>query len=152
MRSRSQPSPWGPPGPLASGQRVSWGPRDRLRAVSCRAPEPSPGPPTGWAQALKQPRTSPPSPPPGPNGSSSLQGSQSVEASATGLHGHCYQGNSFNQLQSLHSSFKNWSSLDQLSIPRRWPEVRVKLQRHCTSLLQIHLCSWAIVLKKGQLL
>ena len=37
VRGRWRPSPWGPP-----GRRVSWGPRDRLKAVSHRAPEPSP--------------------------------------------------------------------------------------------------------------
>ena len=35
-------------------------------------------------------------------------------------------------------SFKSWSSLNQLS-PRKWPEVRVKLQGHCTS---EYLCGW----------
>ena len=50
--------------------------------------------------------------------------------------------NSFKQRQSLCSSFKNWSSLGQQATPRRWPEVRVKLQGHCTPFLQVPLCSW----------
>ena len=44
-------------------------------------------------------------------------------------------------------SFKSWSSLDQLS-PRKWPEVRVKLQGHCMSLLQVHLCGWCYSLRR----
>ena len=114
--------------------RVSWGgPGDRLRAVSPRAPGPSPQPPTGRAQALRQQRTPPPSPPSRLHGGGRLRGSQSLEASATGVYGHSHEGNSFNQLQFLRSSFKPWSSLDQLSTARRWPEVRVKSQGHCTS-------------------
>ena len=42
-----------------AGWQVSWGPGDRLRAVSCRSLEPLPRPPTGWAQALKQQNLSP---------------------------------------------------------------------------------------------
>ena len=47
--------------------------------------------------------------------------------------GICHSGNSFNQLQSLCSSFRNWSSLDRLSILRKWPEVRNNLHRHGAS-------------------
>ena len=49
----------------------------------------------------------------------------------------------FIQLQAFHSnSFKNRYSLDWLFTPRRWPEVRVKLKGHFTSLLQVQLCGW----------
>ena len=78
----------GPSRPSGLGwAREPWG---RLSAVSRRAPEPSPQPPTGRAQALKQQRTSPPSPPPRPNGGVCLRGSWSVEASAAGVYGHCH--------------------------------------------------------------
>ena len=48
---------------------------------------------------------------------------------------------------SLQSSFQTWPSTDQSPTPRRWPEVTVKLQGHCTALLKVHL----YVLKGGQL-
>ena len=38
--------------------------------------------------------------------------------------------------------FQTLVQLDQLSTPRRWPEAGVKLQEHCTPLLQVHLCGW----------
>ena len=92
------------------GWWVSWGLGDRLRAMSRRAPEPSPRLPAGRAQALRQQRASPPSPPLPPNGGGCLHGWQPTEASATGVDGHCHPGNRFSQLQSLCSSFKNWPS------------------------------------------
>ena len=53
VRDRSQPSSWGPPAHQASGCG------NRPGAVSCRAPEPSPRPPAGPAQALRWRWTSP---------------------------------------------------------------------------------------------
>ena len=58
--------------------RWAGGPGEKLRAMSFKAPEPSPRPPTGEAQALKQQQTSPQSPPFRPNGGGSLHGLQSV--------------------------------------------------------------------------
>lgn len=128
VRGGWQPSPQDPPGPLA------WGPVGELgvpgQAEGCvlggsRAPGPA---------ALG---TSPLS-----NGGGGLHRSESVEASATGVCGHCHSGTSFSQLQSLPSSFKTGNSIDQLSIPNKWLEVRVKLQGPCTWLLQVRLCGW----------
>lgn len=90
VRGGSQPSPWDSTASPASGLAGELGARDRLRAVSYRAPELSPRLPTGGAQALKHQRTSLPSPPPRPNGGSSLHGSQSRESSATEIYGHCH--------------------------------------------------------------
>ena len=45
----------------------------------------------------------------------------------------------FNQLPSRRANFKTWSSLGQLSTPKRWPEVRVRWQGHGVSLLQVPL-------------
>ena len=49
-----QPAPWDPTGPPASGPAGELWAGDRLRAVSCRAPEPSSQPPASRAQALRQ--------------------------------------------------------------------------------------------------
>ena len=141
MRGGSQLSPWDSTASPASGLVGALGARDRLRAGSYRTPELSPWLPAGGAQGLK-PSEPLPSSPPRPNGGSSLHRSQSRESSATGIYEHCHSGNSFHQLQSLCSSFKTWYSLNGFSTPRRWPEVRVKLQGHCMSLLQVHLCGW----------
>ena len=77
---------WASPQTLGS-QAGGWagGPRDRLRAVSHWAPEPSPWPSTGRAQALKQQWTSALSLPPRPNGGGSLHGSRSEEPGLDGL-------------------------------------------------------------------
>ena len=67
------------PGPSPSpslGRRI---PGNRLGSVSYRAPPPSPRPPTGRAQALRQRWTSPPSLSLRLHDSSSPPGSQSVE-------------------------------------------------------------------------
>ena len=45
VRGRCWPSPTGPPAYPVLGRCVSWWPRNRLRAVSYGAPEPSPSPP-----------------------------------------------------------------------------------------------------------
>ena len=126
-------SPHNPPGPLAWGPLGELGvPGQALGCVLCSSRAPGPA-------ALG---TSPPSLPPRSNGGGGLQRSESVEASATGVCGHCHSGTSFSQLQSLPSGFKTRSSIDQLSIPSKWPEVRVKFQGPCTWLLQVHLCGW----------
>ena len=64
VRGRFRPSPTPPPhssppdlGPVGE----LGGSRNKLGAVSCMAPESSPGPPTGWIEALRRWRTSPPS-------------------------------------------------------------------------------------------
>ena len=70
----SSPGPSSSPCPGSLGPEwVSWGaPGNSLGAVSCRAPEPSPGPPTGLAQALRSWWTSPQSLSLRPNGSCQL--------------------------------------------------------------------------------
>ena len=65
-------------GPPHSGCPGELGLGDRLRAVSCRAPEASHGCPFGQSQALRQQQPSPPCLPLGPNCGGSLSGSQSV--------------------------------------------------------------------------
>ena len=52
VRGRSGPSPWGPPAHLA----LAGTPENRLGAVSCMAPEPSPRPPTSlWGKQWTSP-------------------------------------------------------------------------------------------------
>ena len=127
---------------------VSWGTGDRLRAMSRRDPDPSPRPPAGGAQALKQQGTSPhprlrdPMAVPVVCLGCCPRRPQRLEYVDTGIKV-C-----FNQLPSRRSNFKTWSSLDQLYTPKRWPEVRDKCQGHCISFFQVHLCGWA-VLKEG---
>ena len=118
---------------------VSWGTGDRLRAMSRRDPDPSPRPPAGGAQALKQQGTSPhprlrdPMAVPVVCLGCCPRRPQRLEYVDTGIKV-C-----FNQLPSRRSNFKTWSSLDQLYTPKRWPEVRVKWQGHGMSLLQVPL-------------
>ena len=77
-------------------------------------------PPVGRVQAWKWPWTSSWSLPVRLDGDlGCLHGSPSTEAPATEGCAHCHSGNAFNQLQSLHSSFRNHSGLDELSNPGR---------------------------------
>ena len=53
VREGSWSSSGGSPVHRASGQQVSWGAGSRLGVVSCRAPEPSPRPPTNWTEVCE---------------------------------------------------------------------------------------------------
>ena len=83
---------------------------DRLRAVPCKVPEPLPSLPSSWAQAFT-------------NGGGSLHESQSMEASAPE-----YVDTVIKVTASVCPfKFQKLVQLDQLSTPRRWQEVGVKL-------------------------
>ena len=137
---------------FSQGPSGDLGARVRPRAGSCRAEQSwlsLPQLPTGQAQDLKQQWT----PPHHPHFSDLMAGAVSMGCSPR----RSQQldiwtlpiSKSFNQCQAPCSSFKNWSTLDHQSTPRRWPEVRVKLQGCCTSLLQVPLCGWGYSPKRS---
>ena len=87
-----------------------------LRTMHCGAPEPSPWLSYWLGPGLKAAGTASSSPPPQPNGGNSLLECMDVAIKVRA---------STNFSFSIHVS--KLSTACQLSTPRRWPEVRVKL-------------------------
>ena len=113
------------------------GPGDRLRAVSCRAPEPLPRLTTGRPLAGPSPWSS----------SERLSHPHLRDLMAAAASMGCSPWRP-QQLEYTDTAIKVTASTSfslsvqvaKLGTRRRWPEVRVKLQGHCTSLFQAHLC------------